>query len=171
MIKKEEELLKEKRKELSSNFVITGLKEPENETTEGLQETVEELLEAVDCKVGIQSLMRIGKVVGDGLTNHRLNASGRRPRLVKVITKGQDERNKVLKKVKALAKIDRYKNIFINPDRCRLDRMENSRLRKVVKDLRSKYPHKRVVFYKGEVLVDGEVADYEKPLCHVFPEI
>lgn len=158
LLDKEKENLRVKRNELSANFMVSGIEEAENETPEMLKHSVKELTRDMNVEVTIESAVRVGK------------ANGRRPRLIRVVTKTKNERNQVLKNSKSLKDIPCRKNIFINPDRCYLDRIENSRLRKVMRDLKEAYPMRRIVLYKGKVLMDGEVVDFEKPLNHVFAD-
>ena len=155
----EQDKLYEKRKELSKNFVISGLDEPENETADSLKEKVDDLLATLDSNIDTVSCSRVGKF------------SRSKSRMIKVITKDVKDRNMILSHAKNLRDSSLFRNVYINPDRCRIDRLEHNRLRSVVSVLRDTYPNKKVVFYKGKVLVDGEVHDYEKPLVHIFPEL
>lgn len=158
LVSKEQEKLRETRASLSANFVISGLPESSNETPDNLSSSVDSLLGEINARVEAVSINRIGK------------KSGTKPRLVKVITKSKDDRNKVLHRSKDLRLDQRFKEVFIDPDRCRIDQREHLRLRNVVKTLRNDNPNKRVVLYKGEVLVDDKVYDFEQPLTHIFPE-
>ena len=156
LFEREKESLKERRSGLAANLVVSGVEEAESETPEQLLQSVQELVRSINADVTIVSAVRIGR------------NNGRGPRLTKVATSSQDARNQVLKCSKSLKDIQRYKNIFINPDRCHIDRIENSRLRKAMRDLKKSYPQKRIALSKGKLWMDGEIVDFEKPLSHVF---
>ena len=159
IIKKEQESLTQKRRELSSNITISGLNEPEDEEQDELMSKINKLMNDISAQIEIVAAFRLGK-----RTDHR-------PRLIKVITASQQYRNEILRKAKFLKGDSRYKNVFINRDRCLIDRKENTRLRKVLKTLRVDFPDKKVVLRNGKVTVDDEIVDRESPLSHLFASL
>lgn len=145
------------RKELAPNLVIRGLTDGDTESNDELQEKVNNVVHFLDAGVEIISFCRVGRRLAN-------NA-----RIVKVVTRSVHERNAVLKKCKLLRGRPEFTDVYIDSDKCFLDRRENDRLRKKVKLLRSENPNKQVRLFKGKILVDGDEVDHAEPLRHLLP--
>lgn len=149
--------LKDMRRSLSSNVILRGVPEEENESEGVLMEKVQDVCDAMSSSVKITQVERVGKKSQD------------RPRPIRAITGSRDERNSLLQKSRSLRNDSTFQNVYLDTDKCYLDRKESTRIRLKAKQLRLQNPLAIVKIRKGILLVDDEIVDAENPLNHVFP--
>ena len=158
VINRERNILREERIKLSTSLVISGIKESRNEKPSETRKIVENLLNSVESEVEVLSAERVGRF------------DGKYPRLIKIKTEDKEERRKLLEQSNKLRKLPDYQQVYVNPDRCFLDRKEDKRLRNVAKFLRAKHPEKKVFIKNGKVIMDDNVVEVGNPLRHLFDE-
>ena len=154
----ETEKLKTVRRELAPNLIIRGLYENDGETSEALKDRVNDLFVTLetDVVVHVKSIHRVGK------------RSDSRPRMVKVVTGGVTERNAVLKKGSLLRQHRKFQHVFVDSDKCWLDRRENQILRRTAKLLRGSHPSSEVNILRGILFLDNEEVDRADPIQNLF---
>ena len=156
VLKAENDKLQAVRKELAPNLVIRGLSDNDSETTDELGEKVRNVLNFLDADVNIVAFRRVGK----RLVN--------KTRIVKVVTGSVHERNAALRKSKLLRNSPQFDQVFVDSDKCFLDRKEHERLRKRMKLLRNECPDKSVRLFRGKLLVNDDEVDNAEPLQHLL---
>ena len=156
LIDAEKRWLADDRRDRARNIIIRGLQEDEEEDSEDLEGSVDEIFQALDVDEGVKSAERIGKPGQD------------RPRLVKVVASSVGQRNTILKKARLLRTNDKFRGIYLDSDKCFWDRKEGARLRQRAGTLRDENPGKSVKIYKGKLLLEWKEADRENPLRFLF---
>ena len=152
----EREKLKVTRSELVRNFVIRGLDEPKEEKKTELDDKVKDVMNTLDVKFNPISIQRVGKRV-DG-----------KPRTIKVVTQSVDDRNAVLKRSRQLRQNSSFKQVYLDSDKCFLDRREDARLRKQLRQWKQQNPTATVKIFRGKLLVDDVEVDHADPVKHIF---
>lgn len=123
--------------ERATNLIMFGLTE-EGEPEE-LPATVSEVFESLGEKPPFESAMRLGVKKTDYV----------RPVLVKFRTTAGA--NAVLKKCRALRNTDKFRTVFISPDRTKLQRMERRELVDRMKEQASRDSKRRYFIRNGEI--------------------
>ena len=120
----------------SRNLIIYGLAEDEEENIgEKVEAVFSELSEKPKCEAN-----RIGKV------------GQHRPRPVKVSVSNSSVVTQILTKCRNLRNIDRFKDVFISPDRTKEERDERRDLVKQLKLKRTAEPDKHFSIKKGQII-------------------
>jgi len=152
----ERDKLMSARMSLASNFVIRGISENRDEKKMELESKVEGVLKALDVHIPLKSVTRVGKQTENG------------PRIVKVVTEDINHRNAVLIRAKKLRNLPTFRNVYLDSDKCLLDRREDARLRKRMKLLKHDSPTSDIKIFKGLLLVDDVEVDRFDPLRDFF---
>ena len=159
LMESERQCLRRPREELASYVVIVGITEEDNETTGQLTTKVENVFKALDVTdVGVHdcSITRVDRPNGK--------------RVIKVTTKSREHRRLLLSNARSLRKYPVFHGVYVEADRCFLDRQESARLRHKAKTLRSDFPDSEVRLTRGRLLLNGEEIDREDPLKQLFPK-
>lgn len=159
LLESERQRLHTSRQEVASNIVISGLPEDDGETDDTLSNKVASVFDTLDVKdidIDKCTITRLGRPNG-----------GRRP--IKVITPSRAKRDLLLSKAKTLRSNASLQSVYINADRCFLDRKEAARLRSVAKARREEHPNDHVRLSKGKLFINGDEFDRENPLSLLLP--
>ena len=114
----ERQRLLQARLELASNVVISGCPEDDDETSAHLSDKIDDIftaLDADDIPIDKCRITRVGRPNGC--------------RLIKITTPTRDQRNLLLSRAKRLRDDTTFRGVYLNADRCFLDRKEFARLR------------------------------------------
>ena len=119
-----------------TNLIVNGTKfESESADLELLKKICSSL--KVPVPVGAEC-KRVGKCDDDGKQRLLIDL--------------KDEKWRLIGKSKELGKFEDFKNVYLNPDLTRDERMTQFRLRKELKDRRSKNPSKTFKIQKGKII-------------------
>ena len=153
----EKDKLQAIRKELAPNLVISGLSESDFETSEELGEKVGKVLNFLDADLNKSTFRWVGRRVEN------------KTRIVKVITGSVHERNRVLSKSRLLRNNPQFDKVYVDSDKCFLDRKELARLRGRARVLRNERPNSSVRLFRDKLFVEDDEVDHAEPLRHVLP--
>ena len=153
----EKDKLQAIRKELASNLVISGPSESDFENSEELGGKVGKVLNFLDADLNKSTFRRVGRRVEN------------KTRIVKVITGSVHERNRVLSKSRLLRNNPQFDKVYVDSDKCFLDRKELARLRGRARVLRNERPNSSVRLFRDKLFVDDDEVDHAEPLRHVLP--
>ena len=159
LLESERQRLHASRQEVASNVVISGLREDDGETDDALSSKVASVFDTLgveDIDIDKCTITRLGRPNG-----------GRR--VIKVITPSRAKRDLLLSRAKTLRSNADFNGVYINADRCFLDRKEAARLRGVAKAWREEHPRDNVQLSKGKLFVNGDEFDREDPLSLLLP--
>lgn len=123
--------------ERAKNLIMFGLKE-EGESGE-LSATVNEVFESLGEKPPFESVLRLGAKKAEYV----------RPVLVKF--RSTAAANAVLKKRQALRNTDKFRTVFVSPDRTKLQRVERRELVNRMKEQASRDSKRRYFIRNGEI--------------------
>ena len=158
LVESERQRLHASRQEVASNVIISGLPEGESETDEELCDKVESIFKALnveDVDVDDCKLSRVGRPNGH--------------RAVKIVTPSHAKRNLLLSRARTLRYHADLRRVYMNADRCFLDRKEAARLRQRARIWTQDHPDDQVRLVRGKLTVNGSEIDKEEPLRHLFP--
>ena len=126
----------------SKNLMVFGLPESENEDTASTKSRVSDILShlAVESTPVVSSTVRVGK------------KSESRPRPIKVTLERREDLILLLKKAKLLRQDENYRQVYLSPDLTKVEREENSRVYKTLKQLRTDNPGRKYFIRGGSIM-------------------
>ena len=77
-----------------------------------------------------------------------------RPRSIKVTLERREDLLLLLKKAKLLRQVETYRNVYLSPDLNKVEREENSRVYKTLKQLRMDNPGRKYFIRGGSIMFD-----------------
>lgn len=138
----------EERERRKLNLVISGLPEPVIHDDDCDDESIQN--DRHNCDLMLRSL---NITEADGITVHRIGRArqGDRPRLLKLKCNNIEQKITILRKARELRSHQRYREVYINPDRTHLQQI-------IHKSLRDELKHRKdagedVVIFRDRVVV------------------
>lgn len=148
----------------SHNMIIKGLIEDDAiEHDEEAATSDDEKLAMMLTAIGLDTSI----IVNTARLGEKETGPGARPRLIKLVLKQANDRQKVMSKASKLKDILAFKSVYIEKDRPPAERREMGRIRKVFKEEKAKPENQGrnvVLDHKNRsVLVDDKVVDKYNP--------
>lgn len=126
----------------SKNLMVFGLPESENEDAASTKSKVSDVLSRLESTPVVSSTTRVGK------------KSGNRPRPIKVTLESREDLILLLKKAKLLRQDETYRQVYLSPDLTKVEREENNRVYKTLKQLRMDNPGRKYFIRGGSIMFD-----------------
>ena len=114
---------------------------------------VKSILEEIDADdYSYEKCYRIGQPKSNGI------------RLLRVIGFDEDDRNKILRKVKSLRDNESFRGFYVNPDLTPIQQREAKKMRDQLKERRKN--SEEVVIYRGKITIKSEIKNFNKVLTN-----
>eukprot|EP00116_Pleurobrachia_bachei_P006087 sb/3466349/ len=123
----------------SKNLMLFGLPESENEDATSTKSKVSDVLSRLESTPVVSSTTR---------------KSGNRPRPIKVTLESREDLILLLKKAKLLRQDETYRHVYLSPDLTKVEREENNRVYKTLKQLRMDNPGRKYFIRGGSIMFD-----------------
>ena len=113
---------------------------------EGAVKSILEEIDADDYRV-YEKCYRIGQPKSNGI------------RLLRVIGFDEDDRNKILRKVKSLRDNESFRGFYVNPDLTPIQQREAKKMRDQLTERRKN--GEEVVIYRGKITLKSEIKNFQ----------